>query len=176
MEIFSKLGIDWRLFLAQLINFLIFFYVFKRFVFTPVLKVLEERRRKIQSGLKYAEQSEELHEKAKKKAEKIVLNAKREAKDILQSAHKDAKYLSDGIVEKAKKDAQAILQGVEKQAKDERNAYVQRFKGDIAKLVVLAAEKVVGKHWDTLRDKAYIEQVLLEVSQEKTQEKELARH
>ncbi|QQS61359.1 MAG: F0F1 ATP synthase subunit B [Candidatus Moraniibacteriota bacterium] len=164
MEILSKLGIDWRLFLAQLINFLIFFYVLRRFVFTPILKYLEERRKKIERGLEHAKKSEELHKKVKIEAEKIVLDAKREAKEILSEAHKEAKRSADVFLEKAKEESIEILQEVKSQAEEERRAYIIRFKSDIAKLVVFAAEKVVGKRWDSSEDKKFIEDILLDMS------------
>ena len=73
MEIFEKLGIDVKLVIAQLVNFFILLYVLKRFAYKPVLKILEDRERKIEKGLKDAQSAEKrLHEmeEAEKKGDK----------------------------------------------------------------------------------------------------------
>lgn len=163
MEIFSKLGIDWRLLAAQIVNFLILVYVLKRFVYTPMLRFLEERRKKIEEGLSHAEKSEELHRKVKVEVEEIVLKAKRQAKEIVDEAHTQAKHTHKTIVEQAHSDAHEIVQSAKKQSEEERQAYIARFQTEIAELVVLAAEKVVGKKWNGEEDRKMIEEVVLEM-------------
>ena len=53
----EKFGIDWKLMIAQLINFAIVFFILRAFVYKPVLKLLDKRRQKIEDGLAFAEKS-----------------------------------------------------------------------------------------------------------------------
>ena len=47
MELITKLGIDVKILLAQIVNFLILLFVLKKFVFGLVLRKLDERREMI---------------------------------------------------------------------------------------------------------------------------------
>ena len=73
MEIVDHFGLDPYLFGAQVINFLIIFYLLKRFLYKPVLEILRKREREIAEGLKQAEEGKILLEKAQEK-EKEILN------------------------------------------------------------------------------------------------------
>lgn len=163
MEIFSKFGVDWRLFAAQLINFAILLYVLKRFAYAPMTRFLDARREKIERGLRRAEESEEVHRKVKVEVEEIVLRAKREAKEIVDQAHTRAKETHKAVVEKAHGEAHAIVHAAKRRSEEEREAFVARFQTEIAELVALAAEKVVGKKWNGEDDRKMIENVVGEM-------------
>ena len=68
MEILDSFGFDPVFFTAQIINFLILAFVFKKFLYKPVLKILSERSRKIAKGLADAENAKLALEKAKIRA------------------------------------------------------------------------------------------------------------
>ena len=52
MDVFAKLGIDWKLLIAQAVNFGILFLVLRRFAYKPMLDFLENRSAQIDKGLK----------------------------------------------------------------------------------------------------------------------------
>lgn len=53
----GQFGIDWELFISQLVNFVLILIVLRSFVYKPVLKVLNERNKKIKEGLDKAEEA-----------------------------------------------------------------------------------------------------------------------
>ena len=53
----SQFGIDWKLFLSQLVNFILILTVLTFFVYKPVIKVLKERNKKVKEGLDKAEEA-----------------------------------------------------------------------------------------------------------------------
>lgn len=164
MDILSKLGIDWRLLIAQIVNFLILLYVLKRFAYAPILRFLEERREKIERGIKRAEESETMNRKAKADAEELVLSAKRQAKDIMSEAHIAAQQSRESMLVQAKEESKEIILAAKRQSEKNRLAYVSRFREDIASLVVLAAEKIVRKKWGSDLDKQFIEKTVIEIA------------
>lgn len=149
--------------IAQLVNFLILLYVLKRFVYVPMTRFLDARREKIAQGLRDAEESEALRQKVKVESEEIVHLAKRQAKDIVEQAHGQAKDAQAAILEKAQEEAREIVRAAEKRSQEERDAFVARFRTEISELVVLAAEKVVGKKWNSEEDQKMIEEVVGEM-------------
>ena len=54
----DQLGIDWKLFLSQAVNFFILLGVLTFFVYKPLMKVLKERTQKIKTGLEKAEEAD----------------------------------------------------------------------------------------------------------------------
>ncbi len=82
MNILNTFGFQPVLFLAQLVNFLILVYVFKRFLYKPILKTLQERRRVIAKGITDAQDA------AKEKAEAEAKKA--EAAEAAKAAEEAA--------------------------------------------------------------------------------------
>ena len=86
-ELFSQLGIDWRLLLSQAVNFLLLLIVLRIFAYQPILKLLKDRRAKIEDGLTKAKEADtrlgEIAQMTKEKmraadAEAMALMAKTE--------------------------------------------------------------------------------------------------
>ncbi len=97
----SQFGIDWKLFLSQLVNFGIILVVLKFFVYGPVLKVLKERNKKIKEGLD--------------KAEEAGVRLK-EIDDIGKSHIKDAETKSINIIRETEKRAKVLEQELQKKS------------------------------------------------------------
>ena len=84
LEILGNIGFDWRIAFANLVNFLIIFYLLKRYAFGPIGRILDERRRKIEEGLEHAREAETNLMMAKEE------RARDEAAQILNKAALDA--------------------------------------------------------------------------------------
>lgn len=94
----EALGIELPLLLTQILNFIIVLFVLNRFLYKPILRVLEERRQKIEEGLAWSEKARLEEEKMNKRKQELLREAKDEARVILENAKKDAKRLKDEIV------------------------------------------------------------------------------
>jgi len=55
---FTQLGIDWKLLLSQAVNFFLVLLILRLFVYKPLLRMLKERKRRIQEGLQKAEEAD----------------------------------------------------------------------------------------------------------------------
>ena len=161
-SIFGALGISLQAFVIQLITFLIAFLVLRQWAFKPILKVLNERRQRIEDGLKLGEAmeaekarldeavAEELH-KARSTADKIIAAAETEAKQTVQDAE-DA----------ARKRADEIVQNAETQIKHEIQAERKRLEREIVGLVSDVSEAVIHEKVDAHKDAALINTALKE--------------
>lgn len=58
LEILGKIGFDWPVALANTINFLIVFFLLKKFVFPSVSNFITERQKQIEQGLEKAKEAE----------------------------------------------------------------------------------------------------------------------
>jgi len=91
-DLFHQLGVDWRLLLSQGVNFLVLLGVLTFFLFKPLLKLLEERKKKIELGLKVGKEAEErllaidkMKEEKISEAGKIAFEIIKKAKLLLRS-------------------------------------------------------------------------------------------
>ena len=165
MELLQKLGIDWRLLIAQIINFLILLLILYKFLYKPILHLLENRKEKIEKSLRDALKLEEELTKTKEFKEQELGKAKREAQQIIEQTQKNAETLGQELKEKTKKEVEKLVIEAKSRVAEEKEKMLTEVKKEATFLVVAAAEKVVGKIIDEKTQRKLIEETLEEVSQ-----------
>jgi F-type H+-transporting ATPase subunit b len=160
-ELLSKLGIDWKLLIAQIINFLVLLFVLYKFAYGPILAMLDKRTRKIEKGLKDADEAKKQLEVGQKKQEEILKKARHEAKDIVEKARSQAEKAKEEIADEAKVQGQKIIADARVQIEQEKKKTIQEIKAEVGSLVVAATEKIVGEKIDAKKDKEIIEKSLI---------------
>jgi F-type H+-transporting ATPase subunit b len=156
MDALNSLGIDWKLLLAQIINFLILFLILRKFLFAPIVKMLGERKDKIAKGLKDAQSAQERLDEASAEAKKVVSKAMHEAQTIIASAKKEAEDQKNKIIAEAQEKATKTIQEAKERAKAEEDKLVAHSKSRLGELVVVALEKILG----TTQDEKSIDKVI----------------
>lgn len=159
-ELASNLGINWQLFIAQLVNFSILLYVLYRFAYKPVLRMLDERTTKIEKGLADAEASHKKLEKASEREEEILVEAKKHAKEIIDKADVQAQANRDELLLATKEESEHIIAQAQKVAQEQQVKMVHEVKAEIAGLVAQAVEKVINEKITTQKDAQIINDAL----------------
>lgn len=160
MELFEKLGIDWKLLIAQIVNFLILLFVLKRFAYQPILKILNERKNKIEKGLEDAENSRKKLIEIIQKEKDILKKAREEAQMIIIKAEETAKRTEIEIISEAKMQAEKIIIEAKEKIEEEKKKMIIEAKKEVANLVFLAVEKVIAEKMNNSKDKEMIEKLL----------------
>lgn len=106
----EQLGIEPIQFLTQVFNFVIMIILLTKFLYKPILKALEERRKKIQEGLSYAQKMQTESQENEKKREEIITHAKEEARKIIEEGKKMGKQVEGELIQKAHAEANSILE------------------------------------------------------------------
>lgn len=145
MEALDALGIDWKLLLAQIVNFLILLVLLTKFLYKPIVKMLDNRAEKIEAGLKAAEKSQKDLTKADVEAEKIREKAYKEANQILVNAKTEASDEAKAIVSKAEAQAEEIRKYAAEEALSSKDKAMRAAKGELSSLVTLALGKIIGE-------------------------------
>lgn len=145
MELFTKLGINGKLLFAQAANFLILFFVLKKFVFPKIWKVLEDREAKIKEGFAMRDRAEGELERIDTLKKTSIQEARREAERVMHEAKNDAERRRQELEREAKSRAQQILDGAETQARKEREELITRAQNSIAESVITIAERVLER-------------------------------
>jgi F-type H+-transporting ATPase subunit b len=108
-QLFSQLGIDWRLLLSQAVNFLLLLVILRIFVYKPLLKLLHDRRAKIEEGLMKAKMADERLHEVDEIGKGKIKEAEATAVGILKKTEVDAKTLEAKLLAEAnRKEAEAV--------------------------------------------------------------------
>jgi F-type H+-transporting ATPase subunit b len=83
--LFSAFGIDWRLLIIQAVNFALLLSVLTYFLYKPILRIIDERQKKVAEGVRTAEEADRKLADAKAEGEQLVGDASREAEGIVAS-------------------------------------------------------------------------------------------
>jgi F-type H+-transporting ATPase subunit b len=140
----ERLGINWPLLIAQLVNVILLVWLLQTFVFKPILNMLNERTRRIQEGLGESDKIKEQLASAKRDYDAELMKARQEAAGIVAQAQERARSQEQEIIAQARQEAERIRADAREQAGREREQMVSDLKDQVAGLVTMTASKVLG--------------------------------
>ncbi len=159
-EIIQTFHIDWKMLLAQVINFGIVVFVLYKFAYRPLLKHMNERTETIERGLEDAKKAQEKLEEADKDKEEKLKKAKKEALAILEEAGRQAEKNKETMVTEAREEAGKVVEQAKKQIELEKEKMLKEMKQEVGELVVQATEKVVKGKLSEEGDKKLVDDVV----------------
>lgn len=164
MEILSKIGFDWHVAIANLVNFLLIFYILKRFLFKPIARTLSERKKKIEEGLENSALAEAALREAGNERDRIVSVARAEANDIIGTAEKHGVSLREKRKIEAESEAKTIIDDARGEIRNERIRLESELAERTVALAILGAEKVLKDNVDATRNAALVKDAIKELS------------
>ena len=165
MEIVEEFGLNPILLAAQIVNFTILLVLLQKFLYKPILKVLDERKTKIAKSLKDAQEIEKRLEQSTLEQEKLLDKARVEAGTMIKEAKEEAKALSEKTVEEAKTQVNLMMQKNSERLSLEKDQMLKEVKQDLAEIVMAASMKVSRETIDESANKKIVEAVVKEVSE-----------
>lgn len=145
MNFLNDFGVQPILLAAQIVNFLILLYLLKRFLYKPILKVLEERKKTIAQSLKNADEIEKRLNEITDEEEKRLLRSSQEGAKIIKEAQDSAVQIIDEAKLKAEELAQDIVNKAQGQLQVEKQQLQQEVMERLGEFIVLGLQKVTGK-------------------------------
>ncbi len=150
--------------IVELITFLIMLAILARYVYPEIVKLAEARQGAIAEQLKEAEQARTEAEKRLKEAEEKLNDARKTAQSVIEAATKSGEQLRQELRQKAEDEAKRIAESARKEIEAERDRAIQSVRNQVADMVVLATEKVIGESLDDTRHRRLIERAVEEVA------------
>jgi len=129
--------------LAQLISFAIFVWFCKKYVWPPIIGMMEEREKLSAKGLNAAEQAGQDLEVAQQEVAKQLDEAKTQAAQILDQANKRASQIVDEAKEQAVTEGQRLKDAAQADIDQEVNRAKEQLRSKVASLAVVGAEKIL---------------------------------
>ncbi len=142
-QLLHAFGIDVKLIIIQIINFVVLAGLLSYFLYKPVLKILTEREEKIKKGIEDAEAAAKAKASALEEKQAVLSEAQKEAQEIDARAKAFAKEKEEEIVTAAQAKASDVIKDAETKSALLKEQALKESEAEIAKLAVLAAEKVL---------------------------------
>lgn len=130
----------WQI-LISLLNLLILFLLFKKFLFKPVNNMLAKRQGEIDETYRKAEEANQSALENKLLWDEKMDTLKKESEDMLKKAQNSAKIQGETIVSKAKEQADGIVRQAQVQAQLE----LKNAEDDIKKEIVVVSTAIANK-------------------------------
>ena len=160
---FSSLGISLPLLLAFVINFIILLALLGKFLYRPVLKMLDERTQKVKESMEWAETIKREYEQAKVEVQKQIDRGRQEAQAIIAQALQKGESLKEEAKREASGQAKAIVEKARVELESERDKMVEDLRKEFVSLLILASEKVIRQTLDKEKQSRLIEETLAQI-------------
>jgi F-type H+-transporting ATPase subunit b len=147
-SIISTFHIDWKIIIAQAINFGVVFVVLYIFALKPLGKLMAERSDKIAKGIDDAKTNASVLAKTEEEYNAAITKAKAEANKIFQEGKKEAEIKRAQMLEDAKNEVSVVIENGKKTLEADKARMVEEAKKEIVNLAMLATEKLIKSKQD----------------------------
>ena len=144
-----------------IINLLVLYLLMKKFLFGPIINVMDQRKAMIDQQFAEAKERQD-NAKALQEQYEGALKSAEESYQIMEQARKEAKAQADHTVEETTAKVDAMLAKAQEDIRMERENAMRQMKGDVAELAMKAAAKVIGKNSGADQDLSLYDQFIEE--------------
>ncbi|MDQ3065366.1 MAG: F0F1 ATP synthase subunit B [bacterium] len=154
------LGLSAQAFIIQIITFILVFLLLKKFAFNRIVKILDQRYKVIDQGVRHGLEMQKERERLEKETAKIVREARHDADAIINDAQKEGREIVREAEKSAHKKTENMLTDAEARINEEAEQARRKLEKDIAGLVSEATEAVVNEKVDAKKDSELIDKVI----------------
>ncbi|MDP3994120.1 MAG: F0F1 ATP synthase subunit B [Candidatus Doudnabacteria bacterium] len=158
--VLGTLGLNWKLFLAQLVNFGVVIFILWKWVMKPVVGALEARRIRIEESVKKAGEIEKKFADIKAYEEGARHKSRIEADELITRASLTGETLKNEAAERARAESAKILSEARVTIASEKERALLEIREEVAGLAVMAAEKILRAKLDEKKDAELIKNMM----------------
>ena len=161
----ANLGINLSTLIAQIINFAILFVLLYFVAYKPILRMFDERSRKVKESMEQTEYIKQQAAQAEVEVQKRIEEAGKEGQKILDQAAQMGEEARQKAQQEAKSEAEGLIALAQVEIQQERAEAISELRKAFADLTVLAAGKVIDRSLDKEAHRQLIDKVLEETSE-----------
>jgi len=156
------LGIDVSVLLSQLVSFLVLFGLLYLVAYKPLMKMLDERSRRVKESMEQTEYIKEQADLAEKEAAKRIKDASKQGQKLIDKAMQAGEEMKLKAKDEAKKEAGMLINRARVEIERERDDAISELRKEFADLTIIAAKKVIDQSLDKKIHRRLIDKVLEE--------------
>lgn len=165
MKLLGALGIDWKIFLIQAVNFLILFLILKWLFFRPFIEALRKEKKKIEEIKNGKEEIQRRKEEMQKREEEIIQKAKEKTKQIIEEGEEISEREKERIVDRTEREVRQILKEAQEKAKVEVGKIREREKERVLIKAKEALSKALSASFTKELHKKFLREVVSELKE-----------
>ncbi|MFC1914594.1 F0F1 ATP synthase subunit B [Chloroflexota bacterium] len=162
MEGLADLGINLPLLIVQIVNFVILLVLLYVFAYKRVMRMLDERSRRVKESMDQAEALKEQTASAEEEIKKQFEAAGKEVQERIARAVRSGEEVKQKTKEEAEQEAEALISRARSDIQRERDEAIGELRKEFADLTIMAAEKVIDRSLDKKAHRQLIDKVLEE--------------
>ena len=160
MEAIETLGVNLTSLVIHIINFAILLFLLQRFLFPPILKMLDERQERVRESMERAEALRQESVSAAEAVKAQLDEARREGQNIINNANQIAERIRSERQAQAQTEYETILKRAQEDAAREREQAFAELRVQIADLAVMAAERIIHRNLDPNTQRQLVDEFL----------------
>lgn len=129
--------------IGQVITFILFVWFTMKYVWPPLMSVMDERRKQVADGLAAAQQGRDELELAKHKSKEAIDEAKVQASAIVEQAHQRANHIIEEAKHDARDEGERLLRLAQSEIQQETAQAKDQLMSAVASIAVAGAEKIL---------------------------------
>ena len=131
--------------IAQAVVMIVFVAICWRYIYPPILSVMQEREKKISDGLEAAKKADDSLEEAKLAFDKELNKAKEDAAEILEKANARASKIVSDASSKADLEAEKIMASASIAVENETNKAKEELRQQMSEIIIDTTQKILGE-------------------------------
>ncbi len=144
---------------GQIGTFIVLVWFVMRFLWEPVIQLMEDRKKRIADGLAAADKGHHDLELAKEHAVGVIRKAKEQAKDVIAHANKRSNEIIDEAKVSAREEGERLIDGARAEIEQERNQAREKLRQEVVKLAMTGAAQVLSREVDTEAHNAQLQKL-----------------
>jgi len=147
MEMISTLGIDLKLLLAQVVNFVLLLIILRAVLYKPILNLLDNRKKMIEKTVEDSKKMEDRLAKLEEDRKSVLSDASKKAMEIIETSKKEAEEERNQSLIKAKKEIAQLAERYRGQLSEEKEQMLKELKKEVAELVIASSAKIIKREF-----------------------------
>lgn len=165
-DLIKTFHIDWKLLIAQMINFAVVLVVLGLFAIKPLIKMMKEREDRIAGGIKHAEEMEEKVKEIAKLKEEEIKEGRKQGQVLIAQAEKSAEELRQEKINKTISEIEKMAQDARGRLREERDEMIKSVKDELGALIATALNRVTSNVMSEKTHTQLIDDVIKELEKE----------
>lgn len=145
--------------IGQSIAFFIFIYMVKKYVWPPLIAAMEERQKRIESGLLAAERGLSEQAEAEQRAKELISQSKDQAAEIIANASKQASTMVEDAKDTAVKAAEKVSEKVTAELEQDKMRARGELQSQVSALVMQGVNAILEKEVDAKTHKGMLDKL-----------------
>lgn len=163
MEALHNLGINPLMLVGQVVNFLILLIIFKKFLYKPILGMLERREIKVKESIEKADKIDKEYTTAEQTTKEKIANAAKESQAIVVKAKENAEETRKEILAKSHGEAEEILEKTREEIRVEKERILREVRQETATLATLVSSQILQKDLDENMQRQLVDDAIAQI-------------